>query len=136
MFAKFSICLFSLTESMERWVHSRREFLNPCLKSSFDWTDEAYAFASEIRLIWYGSAIHLQPLAITSISLVNGSDNPAKSLVVQTITDKEGKESQQVINLMGYCTTLAITIQELIKENKELKNEIIEIKNRLNNIEK
>lgn len=80
--------------------------------------------------------LNFMPIINKEIESFSLEDNPAKSLVVQTVTDKEGKESQQVINLMGYCTTLAITIQELIKENKELKNEIIEIKNRLNNIEK
>ena len=73
---------------------------------------------------------------VDDISTFALDENPAKSLVIQTVTDRNGENPQQAINLMGYCTTLAITIQELIKENKELKNEIIEIKNRLNNIEK
>ena len=76
------------------------------------------------------------PIINKEIESFSLEDNQVKSLVVQTITDRDGKESQQVINLMGYCTTLAITVQELIKENKELKNEIVEIKNRLNNLEK
>ena len=80
--------------------------------------------------------LNFMPIINKEIESFSLEENPAKSLVVQTVTDKEGKESQQAINLMSYCTTLAITIQELIKENKELKNEIIEIKNRLNNIEK
>ena len=73
---------------------------------------------------------------VDDISTFALDENPAKSLVIQTVTDRNGENPQQAINLMGYCTTLAITIQELIKENKELKNEIVEIKNRLNNLEK
>ena len=80
--------------------------------------------------------LNFMPIINKEIESFSLEDNPAKSLVIQTVTDKEGKESQQAINLMSYCTTLAITIQELIKENKELKNEIVEIKNRLNNLEK
>lgn len=73
---------------------------------------------------------------VDDISTFTLDENPAKSLIIQTVTDRNGENPQQAINLMGYCTTLAITIQELIKENKELKNEIVEIKNRLNNLEK
>ena len=73
---------------------------------------------------------------VDDISTFALDENPAKPLVIQTVTDRNGENPQQAINLMGYCTTLAITIQELIKENKELKNEIVEIKNRLNNLEK
>ena len=73
---------------------------------------------------------------VDNISTFALDENPAKSLVIQTVEDRNGENPQQAINLMGYCTTLAITIQELIKENKKLKNEIVEIKNRLNNLEK
>lgn len=81
------------------------------------------------------SNLNFMPI-VDDISTFALDENPAKSLIIQTVTDRDGENPQQAINLMSYCSALAISIQELIKENKELKNELIEIKNRLNNLEK
>lgn len=51
-------------------------------------------------------------------------ENPAESLIIQTVTDKKGENPQQAINLMSYCSALAISVQELIKENKLLKERL------------
>ena len=81
------------------------------------------------------SNLNFMPI-VDDVSTFALDENPAKSLIIQTVTDRDGENPQQAINLMSYCSALAISIQELIKENKELKNELIEIKNRLNNLEK
>ena len=64
---------------------------------------------------------------VDNVSTFALDENPAKSLVIQTVTDRDGENPEQAINLMSYCSALAITIQELIKENKLLKERLDKI---------
>ena len=72
------------------------------------------------------SNLNFMPI-VDNVSTFALDENPAKSLVIQTVTDRDGENPEQAINLMSYCSALAITIQELIKENKLLKERLDKI---------
>lgn len=73
-----------------------------------------------------------QPIINTSLKL---GVNNARNLLVKECTDREGENPIQTIDLISYCSALAITLQDTIGKIESLENENLALKERLAVIE-
>ena len=85
-----------------------------------------------VRLLKTTNELTCQPIINTSLKL---GVNNARNLLVKECTDREGENPIQTIDLISYCSALAITLQDTIGKIESLENENLALKERLAVIE-
>ena len=85
-----------------------------------------------VRVLKTTNELTCQPIINTSLKL---GVNNARNLLVKECTDREGENPIQTIDLISYCSALAITLQDTIGKIESLENENLALKERLAVIE-